>query len=266
MVFELVKICVEESEFFFFFFSVVTLVFSLFSHITSHLSLSLSLAVSAIQQIQKVLHTLKQREQVSSKRSSNNPALGSASLHSLLTHSLPQHYLDKLTPHVVARWCVSAGLLALYGVRVYVLEGFYIVSYGLAIYLLNLLLGFISPKIDPEFASLGIDDDDDSVAAPLGTTSASAPSAAGKNDEFKPFIRRLPEFKFWLAVVRASALAIVLTLFPFLDIPGESRHSRCRTLALTWGPGWLTANPHRFAVAFQCSGPSLCSTSACSSS
>jgi hypothetical protein len=210
MVFELVKTnCCGRSEFFFFS-VVVTLVFS---HI---------FAVSAIQQIQKVLHTLKQREQV--LFTTLSPLY-----HSPLSLSAPplrKHYLDKLTPHVVARWCVSGGLLALYGVRVYVLEGFYIVSYGLAIYLLNLLLGFISPKIDPEFASLGIDDDDDSVAAPLGTTSASAPSAAGKSDEFKPFIRRLPEFKFWLAVVRASALAIVLTLFPFLDIPGERERER----------------------------------------
>jgi hypothetical protein len=214
-------------------------------------------AVSAIQQIQKVLHTLKQREQV--LFTTLSPLYHSLLSHSL-HHPLRKHYLDKLTPHVVARWCVSGGLLALYGVRVYVLEGFYIVSYGLAIYLLNLLLGFISPKIDPEFASLGIDDDDDSVAAPLGTTSASAPSAAGKSDEFKPFIRRLPEFKFWLAVVRASALAIVLTLFPFLDIPGERDRDRA-VVAQPLHP----SSPVAVALS-QCSGPSLCSTSACSSS
>ena len=37
------------------------------------------------------------------------------------------------------------------------LQGWYIVTYGLGIYLLNLLLAFLSPKIDPAM----MDDDED---------------------------------------------------------------------------------------------------------
>jgi hypothetical protein len=52
------------------------------------------------------------------------------------------------------------------------------VTYGLSIYNLNLLLGFLSPQFDPE-----------SEGPTLPSSNADA--------EFKPFIRRLPEFKAW---------------------------------------------------------------------
>jgi hypothetical protein len=74
----------------------------------------------------------------------------------------------------------------IYVVRVFSVQGFYIITYGLGIYILNLLIGFLSPRIDPEFAAA--DDDDDDDVAPLPTQT---------DQEFKPFIRRLPEFKFW---------------------------------------------------------------------
>jgi hypothetical protein len=189
--------------FFFFFF------FFLFAHTHTQS------AVSALQKAHKLRHQFEQRQQV---------------------------ILDALTPHLLVRWGIAAALLLLYALRVYWLNGFYIISYGLAIYILNLLLGFLSPRVDPEFASLGIDEDeDDGSGVLLGTRSASSASPTGgahssggggvgvagsaaplpthTDQEFKPFIRRLPEFKFWLAVARASLLSLVLTFFPFLDIP-----------------------------------------------
>ena len=39
------------------------------------------------------------------------------------------------------------------------------------------------------------------------------------NDEFKPFIRRLPEFNFWLAATHATMLSLFLSLFEIFDIP-----------------------------------------------
>jgi hypothetical protein len=68
-------------------------------------------------------------------------------------------------------------VLLLYTLRVWFLRGFYIVSYGLGIYNLNLLLGFLTPQVDPELEG---------------------PELPTKSDqEFRPFVRRLPEFKFW---------------------------------------------------------------------
>lgn len=91
-----------------------------------------------------------------------------------------QYYLDKSTPHMTYRWIGTLVIVAIYCLRVYYVQGFYIVAYGLGIYLLNLLIGFLSPLVDPELE--GSD-------GPLLPTKGS--------DEFKPFIRRLPEFKFW---------------------------------------------------------------------
>uniref|UniRef100_A0A7N0T282 Protein RER1 n=1 Tax=Kalanchoe fedtschenkoi TaxID=63787 RepID=A0A7N0T282_KALFE len=113
-----------------------------------------------------------------------------------------QFYLDKTTPHPVARWIASSILVALYFLRVFYLEGFYVVTYGVGIYLLNLLIGFLSPLVDPET---------EPSDGPLLPTKGS--------DEFKPFIRRLPEFKFWYAVTKAFCIAFFMTLFSMFDVP-----------------------------------------------
>uniref|UniRef100_A0A453DMP4 Protein RER1 n=2 Tax=Triticinae TaxID=1648030 RepID=A0A453DMP4_AEGTS len=93
-----------------------------------------------------------------------------------------------------------------YALRVLSIHGFYIVSYGLGIYLLNLLIGFLSPMVDPEL--------DPSAAAHDGPALPTRGS-----DEFKPFIRRLPEFKFWYAITKAFVIAFVMTFFSVFDVP-----------------------------------------------
>ena len=46
------------------------------------------------------------------------------------------------------------------------------------------------------------------------------PTLPSKSDEeFRPFVRRLPEFKFWWSSVRALAVGLAATLFPMLDVP-----------------------------------------------
>ncbi|PIA55791.1 hypothetical protein AQUCO_00700247v1 [Aquilegia coerulea] len=113
-----------------------------------------------------------------------------------------QYYLDKSTPHTVNRWVGTGVVAAIYGLRVYYLQGFYIISYGLGIYLLNLLIGFLSPKVDPELEAL------DGAALPTKGS-----------DEFKPFIRRLPEFKFWYSITKAFCVAFGMTFFSVFDVP-----------------------------------------------
>lgn len=60
-----------------------------------------------------------------------------------------QNFLDSLVPHRIPRWVASVVLLVIYAIRVLLLHGWYIVTYALAIYLLNLFIAFISPKFDP---------------------------------------------------------------------------------------------------------------------
>jgi len=110
-----------------------------------------------------------------------------------------QHMLDRSTIYVKSRWGGLAVLLALYLLRVYLLNGWFIVTYGLGIFLLNLFIGFISPQIDPE------------TDGPVLPT--------GKDGEFRPFSRRVPEFKFWLGSFNATIFATLLTFFKMFDVP-----------------------------------------------
>jgi len=114
-----------------------------------------------------------------------------------------QKILDDSTPLLSARWGFTAFLFLIYVLRVAWLGGWYIVSYALGIYLLNLLIGFLSPQVDPE--------------SEFGEDNAELPTS--RDDEFKPFVRRLPEFKFWYSVTRAIVVGFCCTLTRFFDIP-----------------------------------------------
>lgn len=50
-----------------------------------------------------------------------------------------------------------------------------------------------------------------------GDASSSLPTK--QDDEFRPFIRRLPEFKFWHAATRAIAIAFICSWFAVFNIP-----------------------------------------------
>lgn len=83
------------------------------------------------------------------------------------------------------------------------------VAYTLGIYLLNLFLLFLQPKFDPSLThDEGLED---------GDAAASLPTK--QDEEFRPFIRRLPEFKFWHSATRAIAIAFLCSWFAFFDIP-----------------------------------------------
>ena len=64
------------------------------------------------------------------------------------------------------------------------IQGFHIITYALHIYYLNLFIAFLTPKVDPMTYDDVHDDDDNEPTLP--TTNQT---------EFKPFIRRLNEFK-----------------------------------------------------------------------
>ncbi|EOD36677.1 hypothetical protein EMIHUDRAFT_70641 [Emiliania huxleyi CCMP1516] len=106
-----------------------------------------------------------------------------------------QIWMDKAAPHTAPRWAATVFIMLAYCLRVYLINGWYIITYGLGIYALNLLIGFLSPATDPE------------------TEGPTLPTS--KDDEFRPFVRRLPEFKFW----RAFCVAFCMTFFSLFNIP-----------------------------------------------
>ncbi|CAM4762590.1 unnamed protein product [Rotaria magnacalcarata] len=106
-----------------------------------------------------------------------------------------QYYLDRITPYTNSRWLLNLFLLIIFFFRIVYIKGFYIIAYGLGILLLNQLILFLTPKLDLSLRNT--DEDDDALNLPTRST-----------DEFRPFIRRLPEFKFCL-------LADTINLFLF---------------------------------------------------
>lgn len=135
---------------------------------------------------------------------------------------LYQAYLDRTVPHVGGRWASFGGLLVLFMLRIVMAQGWYIVCYGLGIYLLNLFLLFLTPKFDPSLEQELRNEDIEEGEVGASTddaASASASKSLDEDGEFRPFIRRLPEFKFWHNATRATVLAIFCTFFEFFDIP-----------------------------------------------
>jgi len=128
---------------------------------------------------------------------------------SRLFRSLGQRYqllLDATTPYSSARWITTILFGLMYMMRIIYVQGYYVVTYALGIYHLNLLIAFLTPQIDPE-----LNFENESEDGP------SLPSRT--NEEFRPFIRRLPEFKFWHSATKGILIAFVCTFFEALDVP-----------------------------------------------
>lgn len=104
------------------------------------------------------------------------------------------------------RWAGTALLLVVFFLRIVFAQGWYIVAYSLGIYLLNLFLAFLQPKFDP---SLNQDEElEEGDTLPIK-----------QDEEFRPFVRRLPEFKFWHSATRAIAIGFFCTFFDVFDVP-----------------------------------------------
>uniref|UniRef100_A0A7S3K339 Protein RER1 n=1 Tax=Aureoumbra lagunensis TaxID=44058 RepID=A0A7S3K339_9STRA len=111
-----------------------------------------------------------------------------------------QRILDISTVYVITRWLIFFVCILIYVIRTASINGWYIVTYGLGIFLLNNFIGFLSPQMDPE-----------NEGPVLPTSSDDA--------EFRPFSRRVPEFKFWYSSTKGVLIAFVMTFFSFFDIP-----------------------------------------------
>jgi len=118
-----------------------------------------------------------------------------------------QKYLDASTPYTTYRWAGTSVLLVIFFIRILHAQGWYIVAYCLGIYLLNLFLAFLQPKFDPSLTQdEGLEDGESSLPTK-------------QDEEFRPFIRRLPEFKFWHSATRAITLSVVCSFFEIFNLP-----------------------------------------------
>lgn len=85
--------------------------------------------------------------------------------------------IDDFSPFVLQRWIFALILMAFFAIRVLTIQGFYVVAYAYGIFFLNQFVGFLSPKIEPEDGTL--------------------PTSMTIDDEYRPFVRYIPEKTFW---------------------------------------------------------------------
>ncbi|PLW51928.1 hypothetical protein PCASD_00874 [Puccinia coronata f. sp. avenae] len=130
-----------------------------------------------------------------------------------------QYQLDRLTPYTTYRWLSTTALIVLFMLRILLSQGWYIVTYALGIYLLNLFLSFLQPKFDPSIEQDAAENEVEEGGPTSGSTSGLLGGQTMDGDEFKPFIRRLPEFKFWHSATRATIFSLIATCFEFTDVP-----------------------------------------------
>ncbi|KAJ1613996.1 putative integral membrane protein [Cryptosporidium canis] len=90
-------------------------------------------------------------------------------------------YIERTTVYPKSRWGILLFLITIFAFRVYYCQG------------------FLSPQIDPE---------EDGMVLPVHDA-----------QEFRPFERRLPEFKFWLSATKATIFSIITTFFDIFDLP-----------------------------------------------
>lgn len=117
-----------------------------------------------------------------------------------------QYYLDRTAPKKVERWTALGVLLTAYFIRILLIQTHYLVTYVLSIYLLHGLIGFCTPQ-------------EESIPDPFDNIDEEVYIPQTVDDEFRPFMRRLPEFDFWWLAVRLSLLAFFTTFFDLFDIP-----------------------------------------------
>mmetsp|Transcript_9105 Transcript_9105/g.40022 ORF Transcript_9105/g.40022 Transcript_9105/m.40022 type:complete len:298 (-) Transcript_9105:835-1728(-) len=115
-----------------------------------------------------------------------------------------QQMLDATTPLVMQRWVGVATLFLIFFLRILYIRAYYIVCYVLCIFALNQLIYFLQPK---DYSSL------------TDSTTSEEPALPTKLDEFRPFVRKLPEFKFWYSLTKAVLLAILATFNPVFNVP-----------------------------------------------
>ena len=82
-------------------------------------------------------------------------------------------------------------------------KGYYALTYCIGIHFLNSFIGFISPLDDPE--------------EELGEDNSYLPQR--RNEEFRPFQRKVKEFSFWSMMFWTFLVSIFFTFFEAFNIP-----------------------------------------------
>lgn len=120
--------------------------------------------------------------------------------------NLQQIYLDRITPYKKERWIFFSVIFLIFFVRIFIIQRFFLITYCLSIYLLHSLIEFLTPK-------------EENIPDPFENFDEDVYIPASLDDEFRPLIRRLPEFNFWYFSTKLVCISIFTTFFDLFDVP-----------------------------------------------
>lgn len=119
---------------------------------------------------------------------------------------LEQILMDKLSPCLKLRWAITGIIVAIYIIRIAIVRKYAVITYFSGIYLLHNFILFATPN-------------DDSIPDPFSDNYTGEITHPTIDNDFKPYVRKLPEYSFWLFSTGFICTAFFLTLFDFTDIP-----------------------------------------------
>lgn len=121
-------------------------------------------------------------------------------------NTINQIFEDKISPLIYPRWILTGCLIIAYIRRVVKIGTHAVISYLVGVYLLHSFILFVTPK-------------DDSIPDPFENVEDDDYNPRNIDNDFKPYVRKLPEFQFWKLSTQAVCVSYFLTYFPFIDIP-----------------------------------------------
>eukprot|EP00758_Cryptobia_borreli_P003407 Tbor_TRINITY_DN3726_c0_g1::TRINITY_DN3726_c0_g1_i2::g.2452::m.2452 len=110
-----------------------------------------------------------------------------------------QQMMDRIVPFAAPRWVIFTLFFILFCVRIYVLDAFYIVAYGVCVHLLYYLVLAITPN-DPDALNKDM-------------------MLPESEREHKPFVPKVMEFVVWKNMLKVLFIGFFLTFISFIDIP-----------------------------------------------
>lgn len=117
-----------------------------------------------------------------------------------------QYAIDTLSPRVYPRWMFALIILITYLRRVFGLKSHIVITYIAGVYLLHSFVLFVTPK-------------DSNIPDPFENDEDESYNPKNIDNDFRPYVRKLPELLFWQSCVQIMLFAYFLTFFPFTDIP-----------------------------------------------
>ena len=138
---------------------------------------------------------------------SNQPSLGNK-----LTKYYDRYVTDRIVLLTLPRWVFTSTLLVGFMFRVITKPGYFAIAYLLGFHILKNAINFVTPQGVP---TIGEEEDDDEIELPTFVNS----NAADFDEDAKPIMRKLTEFRLWEDINLPVIAAFVCSMFDLFDIP-----------------------------------------------